>query len=204
MNRTMIIGSFIFLNACSSLSLFKETDCRTSSKQYGSCFADLGYTEQGFNQLQKYCQGLGIELDSESFHKSRLTRQNEICATADGVFTQSFRTAIGINGPETCPQNLIASDPLKKAAEDGRAAAYNYKRFNEEASAARHAIKRREAADRNGFWSGFWDRLFYSPDNLQSKSEKAAAEYRTVRASYPDADKPSLTERLKCNPDGWL
>ena len=194
----------LVLGACSSLSVYRESDCRQQSERYGSCFADLGYTDRGFTQLKKFCADHGIELKDDTFVAAKSARYKEICATPSSVFRQSFRSAIGVNGPEFCPEEMLSTPQLKKAQDDGRSAAFSYKRFESEAVSAKKAQARREDADRSGFWAGLWDRVFYSPEGRQKESDQAAADFKALLTNYPEANKPSLSEKLKCNADGWL
>lgn len=206
LNKNLLLIVVFGFFGCSTMpSLYQASDCEPSPEKYGRCFADLGYTNQGYETLIKHCSKHGKKLNYDEFLEARHKRLAEKCSTPDGVFTLAFRSTIKVNGPETCPEVFLTKESLRKANADGRMAGAEYNQAFTYAEDSKKAEIEREKADEKGFWDGLWNRVTKtSPDTYTKKSNQSASDSKKLRELYPKVRRTALTERLKCNPEGAL
>lgn len=132
-----------------------------------------------------------------------MQRLSAMCSQTQEVFTLEFRSAIGLNGPETCPDIFLTTEDLRKAAKDGRSAGIAYENSKEYSHKSKSADERRQKTDKEGFWAGLWDRLFKkSADELKQASISNSEKSEQLLRLYPKAT--NLTAVLTCNPNGYL
>ncbi len=204
LKRYLILLLVSLLFGCGTFSTYKESDCELSPEQYGQCSADLGYQPAFFESMAKYCEDRGKKIDLDKFRVSRLQRLSALCAQTHEIFTLEFRSAIGLNGPETCPDIFLTTEDLRKAAKDGRSAGIAYQTSKEYIAESKRAEERREKSDKEGFWAGLWDRVFKSSaDEYKQSSISSSEKSEQLRRLYPNATRLT-TQGSTCSPNGYF
>jgi hypothetical protein len=193
------------LSACSSSTQFRKSDCDQTPTHYGTCAADLGIRKETFTKLAQYCANEAKTFDLNAFESSRVQREKEICSKPSGVFKLQFKASANLNGPVTCPRELLVSDGLRRADEDAKAAAHAYLQKDVNEAALAKSQERRFNADRNGYDVGLSDRTFLMDNREESATRDSYRnQFRKILASYPDLREEEITEDLRCNSEGEL
>lgn len=201
--RAVLLSSLSGLAACSTTKSFRSNDCEVAPSAYGQCAVEAGLPRKQFEKLASYCSSHSPSFDLAAFDQARSAHEKELCSTPKGVFELQFRSSAGINGSEACPKEYLTSNELKKASEDGKAAAFAYSQKDLNDNELAHAQQRRFNADRNGYDIGLSDRtalIDTRPD--MGVRDTYRNQFEKIIDSYNGVVEQELISARRCSPNG--